>query len=75
MSYIITPADLETCFLGFAQSLAHASGSLHLAELAVTASAIPGPLLADLSANSTISIRPSRRACCRSAPARSRLMA
>lgn len=46
--YTITTTDLERYFLHFAESLAHAPGAAHLAELAATSKAIPGSLLADL---------------------------
>jgi hypothetical protein len=47
---IITPSDVARYLIGFAQRFADASNTDHLTELAVTASVIPGPLLADLSA-------------------------
>jgi hypothetical protein len=49
-SHIITSTDLDRYFTGFAQSLAHAPGAAHLAELAATAKAIPESILADLTA-------------------------
>jgi hypothetical protein len=49
-SYVITAADLEKYFPGFATKLFHAPGAPHLGELAATSKAIPAPLLVDLTA-------------------------